>query len=246
MSAGIPKPEVDKQKILEALPLEVSRVAVTTKDGDIKYRKVEEVEHDDTLMFNTKNQPVVMRGKTGRPSDLPSLDLPTLQDTSKFVPVPQRIQKQKDLVQGATPQPTGLNYQNDEVMTQVRNDPESLDVLHSVMMGLAEEAAAMAQARVSLEAQGKNTSNVSAKRVTALRAIGDTWMKRKEQLGGQSLDLEGVAFKRVFGFTMETFRKALAQAMIRPEQIEVIFAKLAKLMDEDWIKEAKKRADGDE
>ena len=120
------------------------------------------------------------------------------------------------------------------------------DVLHSVMMGLAEEAAAMAQARVSLEAQGKNTSNVSAKRVTALRAIGDTWMKRKEQLGGQSLDLEGVAFKRVFGFTMETFRKALAQSMIRPEQIEVIFAKLAKLMDEDWIKEAKKRADGDE
>ena len=246
MSAGIPKPHVDKQKILEALPLEVSRVAVTTKDGDIKYRKVEEVEHEDILMFNTKNQPVVMRGKSGRPSDLPSLDLPTIQDTSKFVPVPQRLQKQKDLVQSATPQPTALNYQNDEVMSQVRNDPESLDVLHSVMMGLAEEAAAMAQARVSLEAQGKNTSNVSAKRVTALRAIGDTWMKRKEQLGGQSLDLEGVAFKRVFGYTMETFRKALSQAMIRPEQIEVIFAKLAKLMDDDWIKEAKKRADGDE
>ena len=142
-----------------------------------------------------------------------------------------------------TPQPTALNYQNDEVMTQVRNDPESLDVLHSVMMGLAEEAAAMAQARVSLEAQGKNTSNVSAKRVTALRAIGDTWMKRKEQLGGQSLDLEGVAFKRVFGFTMETFRK-FSPVDIRPEQIEVIFAKLAKLLDEDWIKEMKKRADG--
>lgn len=246
MSAGIPKPHVDKQEILEALPLEVSRVAVTTKDGNTKYRKVEEVEHDDILMFNNKNQPVVMRGKSGRPSDLPSLDLPTVQDTSMFVPVPQRIQKQKNLVQGATPQPTGLNYQNDEVMSQVRNDPESLDVLHSVMMGLAEEAAAMAQARVSLEAQGKNTSNVSAKRVTALRAIGDTWMKRKEQMGGQSLDLEGVAFKRVFGYTMETFRKALSQAMIRPEQIEVIFAKLAKLMDEDWVKEAKKRADGDD
>ena len=172
-----------------------------------------------------------------------SLDLPTLQDTSKFVPVPQRIQKQKDLVQGATPQPTGLNYQNDEVMSQVRNDPESLDVLHSVMMGLAEEAAAMAQARVSLEAQGR-THQMSAKRVTALRAIGD--MDETEgTVGRSSLDLEGVAFKRVFGFTMETFRKALSQAMIRPEQIEVIFAKLAKLMNDDWIKEVKKRADGE-
>lgn len=246
MSAGIPKPDVDKQAILEALPLEVGRIAVTTKDGEVKYRKVEEVRHDDVLMFNKSNQPVVMKGKAGRPSDQPTLTLPTIQDTSQFVAVPQRIQRQKDLVTAQTPKPTALNYQNDEVMTQVRNDPESLDVLHSVMMGLAEEAAAMAQARVSLEAQGKNTSNVSAKRVTALRAIGDTWMKRKEQLGGQSLDLEGVAFKRVFGYTMETFRKALSQAMIRPEQIEVIFAKLAKLMDEDWIKEAKKRADGDD
>lgn len=246
MSAGIPRPDVNKQEILEALPLEVGRVGVTTAEGEIKYRKVTEVHHDDVLMFNSKNQPVVMRGKAGRPSDLPSLDLPTSQDTSNFVPVPQRLAKIKAVAQAQTPQPTALNYQNDEVMSQVRNDPESLDVLHSVMMGLAEEAAAMAQARVSLEAQGKNTSNVSAKRVTALRAIGDTWMKRKEQLGGQSIDLEGVAFKRVFGYTMETFRKALSQAMIRPEQIEVIFAKLAKLMDDDWVKEAKKRADGEE
>jgi hypothetical protein len=246
MSAGDPRPDVNKQEILEALPLEVNRIAVTTKEGDVKYRKIEEVELDDVLMFNKNDQPVVMRGKTGRPSDLPSLELPSLQDTSNYVPVPNRIQKKKDLVQSATPQPTALNYQNDEVMTQVRNDPESLDVLHSVMMGLAEEAAAMAQARVSLESQGKNTSNVSAKRVTALRAIGDTWMKRKEQLGGKGIDLDGLAFKRVFGFIMETFRKSLTQASIRPEQIEVIFAKLANMMGDDWVTEAKKRADGDD
>ena len=45
MSSGIPKPDVDKQAILEALPLEVGRIAVTTKDGEVKYRKVEEVRH---------------------------------------------------------------------------------------------------------------------------------------------------------------------------------------------------------
>jgi len=246
MSSGIPKPNVNKQEILEALPLEISRIAVTTKEGEVKYRKVEEVELEDVLMFNKSNQPVVMRGKAGRPSDLPTLDLPSLQDTSNFVPLPNRLKKRKDLVVAQTPQPTALNYQNDRVLAQVSQDPESLDVLHSVMMGLAEEAAAMAQARVSLEAQGKNTSNVSSKRVSALRAIGDTWMKRKEQLGGKGIDLEGLAFKRVFGFTMETFRKALTQSNIRPEQIEVIFAKLANLMGDDWVTEAKKRADGDD
>ena len=246
MSAGFPKPDIDKQAILEALPLEISRIAVTTKEGEVKYRKVQEVHKDDVLMFNGKNQPVVTRGKVGRPSDLPTLELPTLTDTTQFVAVPQRVQQLTTIVKAQTPQPTALNYQNDEVLLQVRNDPESLDVLHSVMMGLAEEAAAMAQARVSLEMQGKNTSNVSSKRVSALRAIGDTWMKRREQLGGHNLDLEGLAFKRVFGFVMESFRKSLAQASIRPEQIEVIFAKLSKLMDEDWIKEAKKRADGDD
>ena len=136
------------------------------------------------------------------------------------------------MVTAQTPQPTALNYQNDEVMTQVRNDQNLSDVLHLATMGFAEEAAAMAQARVSLEAQGKNTSNVSAKRVTALRAIV-TMDEAESQLGGQSLDLEGVVSRGFSALQWKTLRKALSQAMIRPEQIYIIFAKLAKLMDED-------------
>lgn len=242
MSSGIPKPDVDKQKILEALPLEISRVCVTTEDGEVRYRKVEEVEHTDVLMFNKNSQPVVMRGKAGRPSQNPKLALPSIQDTTKFVPVPNRF--------SSTVSPTvttqNITTIDDPMVLTVSEDPESLDVLHTVMMGLAEESAAMAQARKMLEAQGKNTSNVSAKRVTALRAIGDTWMKRKEQLGSVGLDLDSTAFKRVFGFIMETFRTSLIQSNIRPEQVEVIFAKLAKKMDEEWMKEAKKRVEGDE
>lgn len=243
MSSGIPKPDVDKQKILEALPLEISRICVTTKDGDTRYRKVEEVEHTDILMFNKNNQPVVMRGKAGRPSQNPKLALPTVQDTTKFVPVPNRFSSTISTNPTTTQNITTID---DPMVVTVREDPESLDVLHTVMMGLAEESAAMAVARKMLESQGKNTSNVSAKRVSALRAIGDTWIKRKEQIGSSGLDLDSTAFKRVFGFIMETFRTSLIQSNIRPEQVEVIFAKLAKKMDDDWMKEAKKRVEGDE
>ena len=245
MSSGIPNPDVDKQSILEALPNDVTRICVTDEDGNIRYRYVQEVHLTDILMFNKKGTPVVMRGASGRPSDDPKAPLPKVQDTSKFVPVTNRTTTTVSNTAPKTPHATNI-FQDDAVMSTVKDDPESLDVLHNVMVGLAEEAAAMAHARKLLEAQGKNTSNVSAKRVSALRAIGDTWMKRKDQLGSQSVDIDSIAFKRVFGFIMETFRSSLIASKLRPEQVEVIFAELAKKMGEDWIAEAKKRAESED
>ena len=71
-------------------------------------------------------------------------------------------------------------------------------------------------------------------------------LKRKEQIGTQGVDLNSLAFKRVFAFIMETFRGSLLASSIRPEQVEVVFAKLANRMDDDWMKEAQKKVEGDD
>ena len=264
------KPEIDKQAVLQALPPDVSRIQVVDTDGNTKFRLLDEVRWDDVLQFNKHGQPIVMRGKLGRPKDDDRTPIPTVLEEPKdpkvyvpFTPSPQKGKAKPVFVKRApkpkaqgnpqvpvvsTPkvQATQPTPPSSGVLDTIKQDPESVDVLYHVMQGLAEEAEAMAHARGLLEQQGKNTSNVSAKRVSALRAVGDTWLKRKEQIGTQGVDLNSPSFKRVFAFIMDTFRSALMLSGTRPEQIEVVFAKLSSKLDDDWMKEAQKKIDGEE
>jgi len=82
---------------------------------------------------------------------------------------------------------------------------------------------------------------VSVRRIGALKAIGDSWLKRKDQIAAQGVDMDSPAFKRLFTFIMETFKDALTSAGERPEMIETVFAGLSKKLDSDWQREAVKR-----
>lgn len=266
------KPEIDKQAVLDALPSDVSRIQVKDTDGKIRFRLLDEVRWDDQLQFNKTGHPIVMRGSMGRPKEddrepIPNV-LNAVKDPEVYVPYnPSKKGKKKTTFIKTTPKTTSVAQQvvpqvpvattpqttipqptppTSGVLDTIKEDPESVDVLYHVMQGLAEEAEAMAHARIQLASQGKNTSNVSAKRVSALRAVGDTWLKRKEQIGSQGVDLNSSAFKRVFTFIMDTFRNSLMVSGVRAEQIEVIFAKLASKIDDDWMKEAQKKVEGEE
>ena len=257
------KPEIDKQAVLAALPSDVSRIQVKDTEDKIRFRLLNEVRWDDELQFNKHGQPIVMRGSLGRPKDDSRSPIPTVleeeKDPNVFVPL-VKSKKKKSFIRNKKPQPTVQppvavvpattvpqpTPATSGVLGTIKEDPESVDVLYHVMQGLAEEAEAMAHARVLLESQGKNASNVSAKRVSALRAVGDTWLKRKEQIGSQGVDLNSLAFERVFTFIMDTFRVSLMVSGVRAEQIEVIFAKLAAKIDDDWMKEAQKKVEGEE
>ena len=79
------------------------------------------------------------------------------------------------------------------------------------------------------------------RRVNALRAVGDTWLKKKEIMSSKSIDLDSKAFNKVFGHIAETFRKACDEAGVRPELAESIFAVFGTMVDDpDWMIDAKK------
>jgi hypothetical protein len=135
---------------------------------------------------------------------------------------------------------------SDEVLDSTKKNPDSENVLTKVLVGLAEESASLAFEREEAERRGEPTSQISVRRVNALKAVGDTWIKKKEMLSSKSLDLESKAFKRVFGFIAETFRKACDEAGVRPEQAESVFASFGKMVDEpDWLADAKKSMEED-
>lgn len=211
----------DRATILAELAPEVTRIQVIDEQGKQRFRKREELADTDTFVFNSDGNLVVMTGAPGRPA---KTELQPINDAVAEV-MRQRRQAMND----------------DDLLEVVKANPESAAVLDFVMVGIAEEAAALGFERNEMERRGQPTSQVSVRRIGALKAIGDSWLKRKDQIASQGVDMDSPAFKRLFSYIMETFKESLVAAGERPEMVETVFASLSKRLDGDWQREAVKR-----
>jgi hypothetical protein len=222
----------------------VARVKVVDDLGKIVWRKPDELRPTDQVMFHpVTGLPITMNNEPGRktksisssPANNSSTPMPTIQQaqiamsSTQLNIANQQLNKVNTLLQ-------------DKILGNVITNIESGDVLNSVIEGLAEESASLKFERTEAERKGENTSQLSIRRVNALKAVGDAWIKKKEMLSNQSIDMDSKAFKVLFGFIAETFRRACDEAKVRPEMAESIFANFGKMIDaEEWMKEAKSR-----
>lgn len=212
----------DKASILASLPPDANRIYVLDEHGKNRYKKPSEIGHADQIVLNHEGEPIVMARRPGRPK---KPEMPPLSDAARDM----QILKEEHL-------------KGDDLLGTVQDNPEAADVLDYVMQGLAEEAASLGFERLDAERRGKDTSGISTKRIGALKAVGDTWLKRKEQLQSTGVDLDSAAFARLFKFIMDTFRESMNSAGSRPEMIETVFTNLAKRIgDDEWRREATKR-----
>jgi hypothetical protein len=225
------------------IPPGATRVQVEDEYGKLIWRKPSEVLDTDTVRINFKTgEPYVMYGKPGVPSSNTGNVKPTPNNTPSQLhgaPTPQaninQLQQRKQ---------TKLN--SDAVFDQTKKNADSSDVLTHVLVGLAEESASLAFEREEAERRGESTSQISLRRVNALRAVGDTWIKKKELMSSKSIDLESKAFQKVFGYIAETFRKACDEAGVRPELAESVFATFGRMVDDpEWLVDAKKAMESD-
>lgn len=211
----------DKTDILRNLPEGTTRIQVTTSKGRTCWKRPEEVGLKDILVFNAKGEPVVMRGNPGRKA---RVVLDPLNDHIAEVLEAKAEHLKEDPLLGA-----------------VRNNPDADDVLNIVMAGLAGEAASLEFERQEAERHGRDTSTLSLRRANILKATGEMWIKRREKIESGLVDLDNPAFEIVFGFMLETFRGVMVASGMRPEQIETVFSKLSKQLQDGWKTEAKAR-----
>ena len=208
--------------VLATLPPDTTRVQVTDEFGKTKYKKPADIRSTDTILLNGNGTPIVMTGRPGRkkkPEMKPANDN-----------VAEMLRAKEDFVE------------DDELLEKVRENPEGGTVLDHVMAGLAEEAASLAFERTEAERKGESTSQISMRRINALKAVGDSWIKRKEQLASGGVDMESPAFKRLFQFILDTLRDALEEDVkARPEMIETIFTAFSRRLDDDWTRDANKK-----
>jgi len=206
-----------------SIPSGATRVQVIDKNGKPRWRKLDEIREEDRIQVNSSGKPYTMTNKPGRKKK----KKPSLSEEAQ-----QRVDRKR------------LNLRQDTIRSLARKDPESLTVLQEVIVAISEEAAALKFEREEADRRGdKTVVGISLKRVQALRAIGDTWLKRKELVASSGdVDLDSPEFERLLTYLFETFGLALEKSGVRGELGEAIFSNLARLLGEKtWKSEARQR-----
>lgn len=225
-----------RDKLLALIPIDAVRVKVKTAEGHEKYRTVSPTEGDFEKVLDTDEivlvggKPITMNKVPGRKKSAPVPKPPK-------ATTPKNAQMQADKM---------AFLDNDPLLKQIEQGVESEDILLLVMRGFAQESASLEFERMTAEAEGKETSALSIRRINALKALGDAWIKRKEQLSGKTIDMGSPAFGRLFAFMTETFREAMLDGGVARDQVETIFARLHdRMSDETWEQEAQNKMKGD-
>jgi hypothetical protein len=130
---------------------------------------------------------------------------------------------------------------NDPLINQVQEDPDSLEVLDEVMRELAVENSSLAYERKEAERKGDETTHISSKKVTALKSLSDVYLQKRKELVDESFDFDSPRFEKLLEFFFSKVRTAARNAGLQDETIEILFDKIASLFDEDsnWKSEAK-------
>lgn len=229
---GASEPKLTRDEILALIPQGAKRVKVIDEKGHERWRNIEGsfdslADTDEIPLVG--GEPTISMKQPGRRRKTPVAATPQPAN-----PNVAAIQAQKDQY-----------LRKDPLIKQLVKGVDSEDVLHLAMMGFADEAASLAFERAEAERNGKETSQLSIRRINALKAIAETWIKRKEQLAGKSIDMNSPAFKRLFEFLLDTFRECMFNNGIPEDQAETIFVGLSeRIVDETWELEAQNRMKG--
>jgi hypothetical protein len=222
-----PYVEINSKGVLRykgyVVPPDVVRVKVIDEFGKTRLRKLADIQEKDTPSLNESGFPIFLEGQIGKPP------------------------KKEEVLPAASPLIGDLlrikqgQLRCDPILQAAESSPESAEVLNQVVLAIGEEAASLRFERMEAERKGTDTSQLSMRRVAALKAIGDTWIKRKEQIQSRMIDMESPSFQALFQFISETFVRAMQSAGVRHELSESVIAQFIKLLDDSWKNEAKAR-----
>ena len=202
--------------ILDALPPGVTRIQVRDETDKTRWRKLDEIRDSDAIVMKDDGSPSVMGGKPGR----------------KF----KREREPKNEMIAKIMEDKENAIIADPLVRSVRQNPESPDVLQQIMVGISEEAASLKFEREEAERHGNDTSQISMRRVSALKAAGDTFLKHREQIDSSGVDLDSKSFERVMEFIGETMHTVLVRdCRQRPEEAQTTMTKFATVLNSgEW------------
>jgi hypothetical protein len=118
------------------------------------------------------------------------------------------------------------------IVDAVKKHVDSADMLRLIKEQLASEAAALEWQRNENAKYGKDTAQVSSRRIEALKKMADLEVDIKK-MGADTVNLKSEKFQRVFKYLIGSFREVCLDIGMPPEQLDLLFNRLASSM-EGW------------
>jgi hypothetical protein len=119
----------------------------------------------------------------------------------------------------------------DPVVEAARTHKDPMAMLAIIKAEVAKESAALHFQRIENEKYGKDTSQVSSRRIDALGKIANIELEMKK-LGADTVDVHGESFQRVFQLWIDKIREIVEQTL-PPEQVDLFFNRLSTAL-EGW------------
>lgn len=210
------------KELVAKIPTDAKCVQVLdAKTGKLKYKPVDEIHDLDTIQVNKAGVPITMKKAPGRPQNV------VVEPATRMA---AEIMRMKSDTIAADP-----------ILRVAKANPEDPDVLHQIVLALGDEAASIGFERQQAEMNGEKTSELSVRRIAALKSLADTWLKRKDQITTRGIDMGSPAYRTLMKEVLKAFQESLTAAGARPELIETVFSKLGKIMNDNWEAEVKTR-----
>jgi len=124
---------------------------------------------------------------------------------------------------------------NDPVVQASGKHTDPLSMLAFIRTEVAKESAALHFQRIENEKHGKDTSQISTRRIDALKKIADIELELKK-LGADVIDVHSEKFQRIFALWISIIR-TICEDTMSSEQIDLFFNRLSTAM-EGWEEKA--------
>ena len=210
------------QELLAKIPADAKCVQVKdSKTGKLKYKPIEELHDLDVIQVKKDGTPITMKKAPGRPQNV------VVEPATRLAAEIMRLKSD--------------TIASDPILKVAKANPEDPDVLHQIVLALGDEAASIGFERQQAEMNGEKTSELSVRRIAALKSLADTWLKRKDQITTRGIDMGSPAYRTLMKEVLKAFREAVDNAGIRPELAEMVFTKLGRIMNDSWEAEVKAR-----
>jgi hypothetical protein len=124
---------------------------------------------------------------------------------------------------------------SDPLVRTIDGKGDSLEILYHIKREVAREAASLHFERIETEKRGRDTGQVSSRRIEALKKIADIELKIKE-IDSESINMSSERMQKVFALWVETMRE-IAQETLPQEVLDLFFNRFASAM-EGWEERA--------
>lgn len=117
---------------------------------------------------------------------------------------------------------------NDQLVASLRREEPATTIFNSIMQEIAEELAYLKAYRKEQFLGDHDVSDISFKRVKALREMVETLVKREQQKGKREgkIDFYGERFEKVMEYFFEAVSNAFSKAGVPDQFHDIFFAQL--------------------